>query len=258
MVETLTRVCEHCEQPLSGEPFCFEGGVYCCAGCAGGGPCACIDAPSAQPVIVRAGGFATQVELLDFALDLERHPAVAEVALMRGDLEDAWFAVTAARGGTVHAALVTLPGFEVTVEPSTVSLAVTVRRAGAPGEQPAPTPASVEVAAPSGAERADEPVSAPESESESQSQSGSGSGFEPAPATALAATARPTRNRDRGVLGGVCAGIADRRDYDLSLIRAVTVLLTVATGGLAAIVYLALWWRLHASAHADASESQGR
>ncbi len=256
MVETLTRVCEHCERPLSGEPLSFEGRVYCCAGCAGGGPCACIDVSPARPVIVRAGGFVTQVELLDFALDLERHPAVAEVALMRGDLEDAWFAVTAASGGTVHAALVTLPGFEVTVEPSTVSLAVTVRRAGAPGERPAPTPASAEVAASSGTERGDEPSAAPAPAPAAAVAVAPAAA--PTPTPALAATARLRRNRDRGVLGGVCAGIADRRGYDLPLIRAVTVLLTVATGGLAAIAYLALWWRLPLSARADAGESQDR
>ena len=48
--------------------------------------------------------------------------------------------------------------------------------------------------------------------------------------------------RTRGsLIGGVCAGIADYFNIDPIIVQILTVLLTVVTGGLFAIVYLVLW-----------------
>ncbi len=38
------------------------------------------------------------------------------------------------------------------------------------------------------------------------------------------------RDRDQAMAGGVCAGIASRFDYDVTLVRVVTVLLAFAGG----------------------------
>ena len=55
------------------------------------------------------------------------------------------------------------------------------------------------------------------------------------------------RDRDQAIAGGVCAGIAVRFGYDVTLVRVVTVLLALAVGfGVAA--YLALWLLLPAGA----------
>lgn len=49
------------------------------------------------------------------------------------------------------------------------------------------------------------------------------------------------RRSDDGIIAGVCAGIADYWDVDAAAIRILTVLLTLASWGAAAIVYLILW-----------------
>ncbi|MBQ9022071.1 MAG: PspC domain-containing protein [Eggerthellaceae bacterium] len=48
------------------------------------------------------------------------------------------------------------------------------------------------------------------------------------------------RNPD-GVLGGVCAGIAERFDFDADLLRMLVVVLSVLTAGAFALVYIAVW-----------------
>ena len=45
-------------------------------------------------------------------------------------------------------------------------------------------------------------------------------------------------------VAGVCAGIAERYDFDPIVIRILAILLSIATLGLACIVYIALWIRL--------------
>ena len=50
-----------------------------------------------------------------------------------------------------------------------------------------------------------------------------------------------TRDSERAVFGGVCAGIASQHRYPLSAVRAATVLLSLVTAGLGGIAYLALW-----------------
>ena len=51
------------------------------------------------------------------------------------------------------------------------------------------------------------------------------------------------RSRDAYV-AGVCAGIAERLDFDAIVIRILAILLTLVTFGLAAIAYVVLWVRL--------------
>ncbi len=53
---------------------------------------------------------------------------------------------------------------------------------------------------------------------------------------------RLIRNLDEAMLGGVLAGLASRYDWDVTLVRIVAVLLTVATGVVPGVViYLAAW-----------------
>ena len=52
---------------------------------------------------------------------------------------------------------------------------------------------------------------------------------------------RLTRDLQHSMLGGVCAGFASRYRFDVTLVRVVTVLLAVATGGIGLPVYLAAW-----------------
>ena len=58
---------------------------------------------------------------------------------------------------------------------------------------------------------------------------------------AAVAGQRLTRDLQHSMLGGVCAGIASRYEFDVTLVRIVTVLFTVATGGVGLPVYLAAW-----------------
>jgi geranylgeranyl pyrophosphate synthase/phage shock protein PspC (stress-responsive transcriptional regulator) len=57
-----------------------------------------------------------------------------------------------------------------------------------------------------------------------------------------------TRDLERGMLGGVCAGIAARYQFPVPLVRAATVALSVVTAGIAALAYAALWRVLPTSA----------
>lgn len=61
-------------------------------------------------------------------------------------------------------------------------------------------------------------------------------------------TMATTRDVDRRVFGGVCAGIASRYRYPVTRVRAATVAFSVATAGLGGIAYLALWRYLPAGA----------
>jgi phage shock protein PspC (stress-responsive transcriptional regulator) len=58
---------------------------------------------------------------------------------------------------------------------------------------------------------------------------------------------------DEAMIGGVCAGVADRYDLDVALVRAVFAGLTVFSGfGL--VAYLALWYLLDPPPSTDAVE----
>lgn len=52
---------------------------------------------------------------------------------------------------------------------------------------------------------------------------------------------RLTRDLQHSMLGGVCAGFANRYNFDATLVRVVMVLLTVATGGIGLPMYIAAW-----------------
>ena len=51
---------------------------------------------AAPAVTVRAGGFRTRLELLCFAVELERQPSIVDVAPVRLELDDAVFEVRVA------------------------------------------------------------------------------------------------------------------------------------------------------------------
>ena len=52
-----------------------------------------------------------------------------------------------------------------------------------------------------------------------------------------------TRSNNR-MIAGVCAGIADYLNWDITMVRIVYVLLTFFTAFSGGIVYLILWWVL--------------
>ncbi|MBM4411522.1 MAG: PspC domain-containing protein [Chloroflexi bacterium] len=52
---------------------------------------------------------------------------------------------------------------------------------------------------------------------------------------------RLTRDKENGMVAGVCAGIAARYGYDVGLVRLVWVLLTVLTSGVGVLIYVAAW-----------------
>ncbi len=63
------------------------------------------------------------------------------------------------------------------------------------------------------------------------------------------------RDRDHAMVAGVCAGIAARFGYDVTLVRVVTVLLAFA-GGFGVVAYLALWLLLPAGDETSGSATE--
>ena len=61
-------------------------------------------------------------------------------------------------------------------------------------------------------------------------------------------TAQTRRDLDRRVIGGVCAGIATRYQYDIAGVRLMTVMLAVLTAGVGGVAYVALWLFLPSTA----------
>ena len=57
----------------------------------------------------------------------------------------------------------------------------------------------------------------------------------------MANRSRLSRDTDQALVAGVCAGIARRLGIDPALVRVGAVVLTIATGGIAALVYGLLW-----------------
>ncbi|MGC0365568.1 phage shock protein C [Rhodococcus sp. 27YEA15] len=49
------------------------------------------------------------------------------------------------------------------------------------------------------------------------------------------------RSRNKKMLAGVCGGTAEFFDADVNLVRLLAVVAVLATGGTAALVYLAAW-----------------
>ena len=70
-------------------------------------------------------------------------------------------------------------------------------------------------------------------------------------------TMATSRDLERAVVGGVCAGIASRYSYPVTGVRAATVALSVATAGIGGLAYLALWRKLPSSAQLPASNGNG-
>jgi phage shock protein PspC (stress-responsive transcriptional regulator) len=50
-----------------------------------------------------------------------------------------------------------------------------------------------------------------------------------------------TRSRYNKVLAGVCGGLAEYLGVDATVVRALVVVITIFTGGVGLIAYLALW-----------------
>lgn len=65
-------------------------------------------------------------------------------------------------------------------------------------------------------------------------------------------TLATTRDLDRRVVGGVCAGFASKHRYPVSAVRAATILLSLVTAGLGGLAYLALWRFLPATGNGPA------
>jgi phage shock protein PspC (stress-responsive transcriptional regulator) len=68
---------------------------------------------------------------------------------------------------------------------------------------------------------------------------------------------RLTRNKQDGMIAGVCAGIATRYGYDVGLVRLVAVLLTVVSLGAGGIVLYAAAWVLIPAADSAPPASMG-
>ena len=68
---------------------------------------------------------------------------------------------------------------------------------------------------------------------------------------------RLQRDREPGMIGGVCAGLAAHFDYDVTLLRFVTVLLAFA-GGIGGVAYLVLWVLLPAAGSTRESPAGNR
>lgn len=49
------------------------------------------------------------------------------------------------------------------------------------------------------------------------------------------------RRRDNRILAGVCAGLADYAGMDVNLVRVLTVVVGLFTGGLGVLAYVAAW-----------------
>jgi|AntAceMinimDraft_7_1070363.scaffolds.fasta_scaffold39305_3 phage shock protein PspC (stress-responsive transcriptional regulator) len=49
------------------------------------------------------------------------------------------------------------------------------------------------------------------------------------------------RNKSTALIGGVCSGLTDYLDIDLSVLRIISLILLFATGGCAFFIYLISW-----------------
>lgn len=69
--------------------------------------------------------------------------------------------------------------------------------------------------------------------------------------------ARLTRNKQDGMIAGICSGIVTRYGYDVELVRLVAVLLTVVSLGAGGIVLYAAAWVLIPAADSAPPASMG-
>lgn len=58
---------------------------------------------------------------------------------------------------------------------------------------------------------------------------------------AAAGPKRLRRNKQKALLGGVCAGIAEYFDLDMTLVRVAYVLISIFTAFAGVLVYIILW-----------------
>lgn len=68
---------------------------------------------------------------------------------------------------------------------------------------------------------------------------------------------RLARRLDGAMLGGIASGLADRYDFDVTVVRVAAVLLAFATGGLVVVGYLLLWLLLPAAPATPATPLEG-
>lgn len=59
--------------------------------------------------------------------------------------------------------------------------------------------------------------------------------------TAVVGPKRLRRDKRKGILGGVCAGLAEYFDLDLPLVRVAYVLISIFTAFAGVFVYIILW-----------------
>ena len=71
-----------------------------------------------RSILLRARPFRDQPQLLSFAEALEHEPGIANVALVRGDLDDAWFSLISPSRHMVVEALERLEDFQITATPT--------------------------------------------------------------------------------------------------------------------------------------------
>lgn len=67
---------------------------------------------------------------------------------------------------------------------------------------------------------------------------------------------RLMRDLDQRMVGGVCAGVARRYDWDPTLVRVVAIAATVVTSGFGILVYLAAWIIIPAGTDSEAAGTQ--
>ena len=180
----MPQACANCEEVITGTPYQADGEVFCCVGCAGGGPCQCTyttdgatalqpavaiaeTAPAYQPVpeppapvaittplrpmpiepaplawpapeqitpvirsrpqILRVSGLDNQLDVLRLGSELEAEPEISDLALVRADLDDVWFAVTVADADDLAAALMRVASFDVDARPHPAGVDASVR-----------------------------------------------------------------------------------------------------------------------------------
>ena len=82
-----------------------------------------------RPQILRVSGLENQLDVLRLGSELEAEPEIEDVALVRADLDDIWFAVTVADADGLADALMRVASFDVDARPhpAGVDASVTVR-----------------------------------------------------------------------------------------------------------------------------------
>lgn len=80
-----------------------------------------------RPQILRVSGLDNQLDVLRLGSVLEAEPEISDVALVRADLDDVWFAVTVADADYLAAALMRVASFDVDARPHPAGVDASVR-----------------------------------------------------------------------------------------------------------------------------------